>query len=94
MAGKKQGHGIFTYSNGDFYEGMYENDLKHGQGTYNHKDGNRYRGAWFAGKQHGVGTFFGNNGNRYEGAAPWCLVLNPQGSSLTPKPILTCGTDL
>ena len=33
------GYGVRTWSNGQKYEGMYENDLFHGHGIYHWKSG-------------------------------------------------------
>jgi len=37
---KKEGHGIYTYSNGDVYDCEYLNDLKEGKGIYKYFNGN------------------------------------------------------
>jgi hypothetical protein len=32
--GKREGFGIMSYSNGEYYEGNWLNGLKHGEGKY------------------------------------------------------------
>ena len=60
--------GFIKYSNGDKYDGEWENDKKHGQGTYTWANGDKYDGAWEDDKRHGVGTFtWANMRDEYEG---------------------------
>lgn len=41
------GHGKLLHSNGDYYDGMWKNGLKHGYGTYDLDSvGLRYEGFW------------------------------------------------
>ena len=43
---KKNGKGIFKYSNGNVYEGEFKDDIFHGYGTYTYSDGRTYTGLW------------------------------------------------
>ncbi|KAF0974074.1 hypothetical protein FDP41_006684 [Naegleria fowleri] len=57
--GKRDGHGSFTYSNGDVFEGHWEKDKKHGKGMYyfgSLKSGTNFKGEWIEGKKHGTGV--------------------------------------
>jgi hypothetical protein len=40
--GKLNGKGTYFYSNGDKYEGFWEDDLEHGKGTHYYANGNKY----------------------------------------------------
>jgi len=42
----KHGRGKYVYSNGDRYEGGWQDDAKHGQGKYFYDDGSVYEGEW------------------------------------------------
>lgn len=45
--GKKKGKGIFTWKNGERFEGMYDSDLKNGEGRmYNGKNVVVLQGSW------------------------------------------------
>ncbi len=41
------GQGLFTYSNGDRYEGQFHHDVKHGRGVLTWTNGNKYDGEWW-----------------------------------------------
>lgn len=63
----KHGTGVFTYSNGDIYDGQYQNDVKSGTGAYKYfASGNRYTGKWKNNKKHGKGIFLRADGERYD----------------------------
>ena len=47
--------GIFTWPNGDTYEGEYKDDIRNGFGIYKYKDGNRYEGEWKNDQKNGKG---------------------------------------
>jgi hypothetical protein len=74
------GEGKLTHANGDYYEGEWENGLKHGYGIYDlNSVGLRYQGYWrevkhprFAklmiqDKKHGVGWIIYPDGLQYKG---------------------------
>uniref|UniRef100_A0A672FEY4 Radial spoke head component 1 n=1 Tax=Salarias fasciatus TaxID=181472 RepID=A0A672FEY4_SALFA len=67
-AGERHGVGKAVLSNGDIYEGEYENGKRHGQGTYRYKNGARYVGNYNQNKKHGQGTFWYPDGSKYEGS--------------------------
>ena len=41
-----EGHGIMTYSNGDIYNGDWENNNRHGKGKIIYQDGDIYEGEF------------------------------------------------
>jgi len=71
----KHGAGIYTYRNGNTYEGEWENNQRHGYGRmiYNAKATaldfyiESYEGEWKRGNKSGWGRYIWNNGDRYEG---------------------------
>ena len=67
-AGKREGRGIHTYSDGAKYAGAWKDGKPHGKGTYTFPDGRKYEGAWGGGKYNGQGTFTFSDGAKYVGA--------------------------
>ncbi len=63
---KQMGHGVFTWPNGDRYEGQYKDGRMHGTGTYNYADGKKYIGDWKEDARAGRGIYTWPNGDRYE----------------------------
>ena len=55
--GKKQGHGVFYYSDGDIYDGEWNNDMKEGKGKLTYNNGTIFEGNWKADKREGEGVF-------------------------------------
>ena len=64
---RQTGRGIYTWADGDRYEGGFINDRRTGRGIYIWGNGNQYEGDWVDNKQHGRGVFAWANGERYEG---------------------------
>lgn len=64
---KRQGKGCMDFSNGDSYEGDWENDLQEGQGNLRYSNRNEYSGMWKEGRKHGHGIMFYEDGAVYEG---------------------------
>jgi hypothetical protein len=58
---------VFTYADGNKYEGGWENGKQHGKGVFTFADGNKYEGGWENGKQHGKVVLTFADGNKYEG---------------------------
>jgi hypothetical protein len=65
--GKKKGKGIFTWPQGDKYEGEFENGKRHGEGSMYFEDGTWYVGHWERGKMNGYGTLYAQGGQKLEG---------------------------
>jgi hypothetical protein len=63
--------GKMLYTNGERYEGEFENSLPHGQGRYFFANGDIYTGQFTQGKITGRGHYKFVNGETYEG-----MVLN------------------
>jgi hypothetical protein len=53
-----QGKGIFTWKNGQVFEGSYQNDQKHGPGRLRLEDGSVIEATWVDGKPHGKGIYY------------------------------------
>ena len=58
---------IYTWANGDIYEGDFQDDQRHGKGIFTCANGDKYEGAWLYDKRHGQGIFTCANGDKYEG---------------------------
>ena len=67
LVGKMDGHGEFTYKNGDSYAGDLKANCKHGRGTLRKTNGYLYDGDWQMDKRTGKCTERKANGDRYEG---------------------------
>jgi len=48
---KKHGHGLYTWSDGRRYDGMWQNGKQHGEGKYTLADGTVKLGVWKDGKR-------------------------------------------
>jgi hypothetical protein len=72
-AGRKHGHGVKTWPNGDRYEGEFAADYKDGYGSYRWGagpwDGERYDGSFAADRRQGYGIYWWSSGDVYAG--PW-----------------------
>ena len=62
LEGKFHGQGTYTFANGDYYTGAWENSKRNGYGIYQWTDGTRYEGQFLDGKRHGQGTLTYANG--------------------------------
>ena len=73
QAGRKHGHGVKTWPNGDRYEGEFAADQKEGYGSYQWGkgpwEGERYDGSFAADRRQGHGTYWWPSGDVYDG--PW-----------------------
>ena len=67
------GYGIYSWINGDRYEGMWKNNHREGEGTWiwgenSSSTGDRYQGQWHDDQKHGHGKYFEVNGDIYIGS--------------------------
>jgi hypothetical protein len=60
------GRGIYTWANGDRYDGQFKDGKKHGTGRINFTNGEKYTGNWIEDERTGRGVFTWPNGDRYE----------------------------
>eukprot|EP01035_Chromulina_nebulosa_P020109 gene20109-26109_t len=63
----RNGRGKYTYSNGDIYEGNWNNNKYHGYGKIKFTDGGKYEGIFSNGLYHGKGKYEYANGKVYDG---------------------------
>jgi hypothetical protein len=66
-AGKMDGRGRYSWSNGKQYDGEWKAGQLHGRGRYQWPDGSVYEGEWRHDQRNGRGVLTYANGNRYEG---------------------------
>ena len=64
---KKEGRGIFRFTNGDIYEGEFKNDKFEGKGLFRFVNGSTYQGDFKDDKREGRGIFRFANGDVYQG---------------------------
>lgn len=62
-----EGHGQFTFADGDTYQGDWHEGKIHGNGIYTFADGSRYEGSWKDGIKSGCGLYVFANGDSYSG---------------------------
>ena len=48
---------VYSYSNGDFYEGEWKDNKVHGKGVYIYSNGDKYEGSFINAMKHGQGKF-------------------------------------
>lgn len=58
---------LINYTNGDQYNGDYEDDQKHGHGTLTYSQGGSYTGEWENDIRNGYGVNKWPNGDQYKG---------------------------
>ena len=61
------GKGVYTYSNGDKYEGDWFNGYKPGKGVYTYSNGDKYEGDWVNNQRTGNGVYNFSDGSSYKG---------------------------
>ena len=67
FTGKMHGKGVFSYTNGNRYEGGFKEGVKHGKGVFTWANGDVYEGGFENGLRNGRGVYSCRNGNRYDG---------------------------
>lgn len=65
--GKREGKGIFTFSNGNEYIGNFSNNKSNGIGRMRYNNGDEYLGNWVNGKKNGLGIYTWADGYMYMG---------------------------
>ena len=86
MDNKFHGQGTITYSNGNKYDGQFENDRFHGHGTFTSADGGgRYIGEWMDDNRHGQGTHTYFDGTVAEGVWKNDIFQGVSNNSPSPK---------
>lgn len=65
--GKRDGNGIFTFSNGNEYIGSFSNNKSNGIGKMRYNNGDEYIGNWVDGKKNGIGIYTWSDGSIYTG---------------------------
>ena len=65
--GKREGAGIFTFSNGNEYIGFFSNNKSNGVGRMKYNNGDEYIGNWINGKKNGIGIYTWDDGSIYTG---------------------------
>lgn len=61
------GYGIYTWRNGDYYEGSFKFGKKNGEGKYYWSDGASFKGRWLNDKENGPGLMIWSDGGSYRG---------------------------
>lgn len=64
---KRDGQGIYTWPNGDTYNGQWKQGKMEGQGTLRYHGGEQYTGSFSNNKRDGSGTMKWANNEQYEG---------------------------
>jgi len=66
--GKREGLGVFFWSDGSLYEGFWLAGEASGRGRMLHDNGDVYEGEWREGQLHGKGTYYHHgDGTRFSG---------------------------
>jgi hypothetical protein len=63
----RNGKGVYTFKDGEVYNGTFKDGQFDGKGTYTYKSGAKYVGEFVAGKRHGQGTYTYPTGDIYTG---------------------------
>jgi hypothetical protein len=63
----REGKGIMRYTNGDVYDGKWDDDYKHGHGIMTYANGDVYTGEWNMDMIQGYGIMKYANGDVYTG---------------------------
>lgn len=60
--GKQEGHGTYTWNNGDIYEGSWLAGKRNGTGTFTWSNGVKFQGQWESDQRSGPGLVTDKNG--------------------------------
>ena len=61
------GYATATYTNGEIYEGDFNDGIREGNGTYRYLNGNVYSGKWKDNRKHGIGKMTYDERGEYNG---------------------------
>lgn len=67
FTGKMHGKGVFSYTNGNKYEGGFKEGVKHGHGVFTWANGDVYDGGFENDVRSGSGVFTSHSGSKYDG---------------------------
>lgn len=62
-----EGIGVYSYENGDVYEGEFHLGMRDGEGTYRYSNGDRYEGDFVRHQFHGEGSIVYKDGKKLTG---------------------------
>ena len=65
--GVRQGQGRYTFPEGQFYQGEFDQGHFHGKGRFQYGNGDYYDGEWINNKRQGKGIYHFNAGSEYKG---------------------------
>ena len=77
--GCSNGPDVYTWANGQKYDGYWKDGKRHGRGVHTWASGQKYDGEWKDGKEHGRGVFTWPDGSKQD--AEW-----KDGTKLPPTP--------
>ena len=63
-----QGNGVMRYTDGNKYDGEWEDGQRHGSGLMTYRNGDSYDGQWENGQRQGTGTYIWHDGGQYVGS--------------------------
>ena len=63
----RQGQGRYTFPDGQFYQGEFDQGNFHGKGRFQYGNGDYYDGQWINNKRQGKGVYHFNSGSEYNG---------------------------
>ena len=91
VAGRFEGAGVMTYTNGGRYDGEWKGGAKDGEGVELFANGARYDGGWKDNKPSGSGVLIDDRGNRWAGTWLGDCLRQVQGRALPAVGIDTPG---
>ncbi len=65
--GIRQGQGRYTFPEGQFYQGEFDQGNFHGKGRFQYVNGDHYDGEWINNQRQGKGVYHFNSGSEYTG---------------------------
>ncbi|MDP7536458.1 MAG: hypothetical protein QF470_01320 [Methylococcales bacterium] len=65
--GVRQGQGRYTFPEGQFYQGEFDQGNFHGKGRFQYGNGDYYDGEWINNQRQGNGIYHFNSGSEYKG---------------------------